>query len=360
VAQRAAFWATATHDLCQPAQALALFLDRLRRQLPPGAPTDVQGYLDSSMRDLSRLLEGLMEVAQIDAGEIQAASEPVSVAGVLRRVQDQLNPMAKAQGVRLEVRSHAFTVETDAALLERVLMALAHNAVGFSAKGTVLLSAQRVQGGSQVRIAVSDSGPGIAERDHSKIFEPFGQRRSLDPSAAPRPSLGLYLASRNAALLGSSLQLRSALGRGSRFSLSLPLMPSIEPPLSMAGTPAGHAELGGLCVLLHDSQAERAQAMAALLQSWECAVMREPLVGSGSGLVPTAIAVAWDPHAPEGALAWIAQMRGRYGADLPVCLIHVTANADLSLFTELTGVVALSDPVQPGQLRAWLRRSVRR
>jgi signal transduction histidine kinase len=73
VAQRAAFWATATHDLCQPAQALALFLDRLRRQLPPGAPTDVHGYLESSMRDLSRLLEGLMEVAQIDAGEIQAA-----------------------------------------------------------------------------------------------------------------------------------------------------------------------------------------------------------------------------------------------------------------------------------------------
>jgi hypothetical protein len=100
--------------------------------------------------------------------------------------------------------------------------------------------------------------------------------------------------------------------------------------------------------------------MAALLQSWECAVMREPLVGSGSGLVPTAIAVAWDAHATEGALAWIAQMRGRYGADLPACLMHVAANADLSLFTEMTGFVALSDPIQPGQLRAWLRRLARR
>jgi signal transduction histidine kinase len=79
LAQRAAFWSAATHDLCQPAQALALFVDRL--QCLPADPKaqQVHAYLDSSMQDLTRLLNGLLEVARLDAGQVLPAFAPVSV-----------------------------------------------------------------------------------------------------------------------------------------------------------------------------------------------------------------------------------------------------------------------------------------
>jgi signal transduction histidine kinase len=193
--QRASFWAAATHDLCQPAQALALFLERLRR-LPPQSSADaLHGYLQSSMQDLTRLLTGLMELAQIDAGELQVAHTAISVDALFSRVGGQLAAQAQAKGLRLELRSKGQWLVADAGLLERILLALGSNALEFCDRGTVLLSARPVQGGAAVRLDVSDSGPGIAERDHAKIFEPFAQRNVARTQGPSRPSLGLYIAS---------------------------------------------------------------------------------------------------------------------------------------------------------------------
>jgi len=358
LSQRAAFWAAATHDLCQPAQALALFLDRLRRQNPQGVPPALQDYLDSSMQDLSRLLEGLMEVAQIDAGEVQPVMEPVSIHDLLARVSEQLTSQAQAKGLRLELRCRQHFLRSDAALIERIVFALAHNAVRFTSRGTVLLSARMVDGGRQLRLDISDSGPGIAERDHRKIFEPFGQRPAIGQSGPLRPSLGLYIAMRNAQMLGSSLQLRSALGRGSRFSLTLPLLsahlsPVETTPIS-AGPPLG---LQSIPIVLIDEDASQAELVQGWLQSWGFKVLGNGALSSAPLEVPKAIVCAWREESPGLALETVATWRKQFGAEIPACLIHVKAEADLSALNTSFGTVVLSDPLQPGQLRAWLRRS---
>ena len=112
--QRASFWATATHDLCQPAQALALFLERLRRLPPEASAEALHGYLQSSMQDLTRLLAGLMELAQIEAGEVQAARMVVSVDELFFRVREQLADQAQAKGLRWVVRPNGRLVLGDA------------------------------------------------------------------------------------------------------------------------------------------------------------------------------------------------------------------------------------------------------
>ncbi len=355
--ERAAFWAAATHDLCQPAQALALFLDRLRRQNPQGVDPALQDYLDSSMRDLSRLLEGLMEVAQIDAGEIKPVMAHVPIHALFKRVQEQLAAKVQAKGLRWAVRCGQYHVLSDAALLERIVLALAHNAVRFTHQGTVLLSARVVDGGRQLRLDVSDSGPGIAQRDHSKVFEPFGQRPAMGQAGPLRPSLGLYIASRNAHMLGSAVRIRSALGRGSKFSVVLPLLPSPGAPAET--TPTSLAPLGPqrVPIAFIDADKDRAQLVRGWLQSWGFNALAADSLSGEPSESPQAIVSAWQADDPALALETVAAWRKRFGAEIPACLIHVGADADVSATGAASATVVLAHPLQPGQLRAWLRRS---
>ena len=356
--QRANFWAAATHDLCQPAQALALFLERLR-SMPPQAPTQaLHGYLQSSMEDLTRLLMGLMELAQIDAGEVQASTMAVAVDEVLSRLQEQLTAQAHAKGLRLVVRSRGQFVVGDAALIERILLALGRNALQFCERGTVLLSVRPVQGGRALRLDVSDSGPGIAPRDHRIIFEPFAQRNLADPQGPRRPSLGLHIASRHAQLMGTRLQLRSALGRGSRFSLTLPLA---DVPAALRCKEQAHVleswGLDGLQVAVCDKDAARATLVRGWLRSWGCVVAGEPAQDGIPSPEVQAMICAWQAHAPDAAARQIEAFRAGREKPLPACIIDFDGGAS-GLPEVPADTTFLGQPVQAAQLRAWLRRAV--
>jgi len=364
VLQRAQFWATATHDLCQPAQALALFLERLRRLPPQTSAEALHGYLQSSMDDLTRLLTGLMELAQIDAGEVQATAMVVSVDELFSRVKEQLAGPAQAKGLRLAVRSRGQSVVADAALLERILLALGRNALQFCDRGTVLLSARPVQGGAAVRMDVSDSGPGIAERDHTKIFEPFAQRNVADPQGPSRPSLGLHIASRHAALLGTGLQLRSALGRGSRFSITLPHAAPERHDGDERRTALEAIGLHGLRVALLDADPERARTVSAWLASWGCLVVNglaldaAQTLDAAQGLSVQAIVCAWQADAPLAAAQRIQALRTGTASPIPACIIYADLAQGESLPHVPVATAVLGQALKAAQLRAWLRRAV--
>lgn len=358
--QRARFWATATHDLCQPAQALALFLERLRRLPAEACAESLHGYLQSSMQDLTRLLAGLMELAQIEAGEVQASRMVVSVDELFFRVREQLADQAQAKGLRWVVRSNGRSVLGDAALLERVLLALGRNALRFCAQGTVLLSARLVQGGAAVRLDVSDSGPGIAERDHAKIFEPFVQRNVATLQEPSRPSLGLHIASRHCQLMGTQVQLRSALGRGSRFSITLPLA---HEGIKVQGADLPKAletfGLDGLRVALFDTDQERADMVAAWLRSWGCVLIDAQSLDTAKAGQAQAIVCAWQADAPLQSGQHIRALRAGVGSHIPACMIHADlGNAQVMLDLPAATAV-LGQALQAGQLRAWLRRVLR-
>jgi len=364
LAQRASFWATATHDLCQPAQALALFLERLRR-LPPQASADaLHGYLQSSMDDLTRLLSGLMELAQIDAGEVQASTMLVSVDELFSRLREQLAEQAQSKGLRLVFRSKGQAVNADPALLERILLALGRNALQFCDRGTVLLTARPVQGGAAVRIDVSDSGPGIAERDHAKIFEPFAQRNVANPQGPSRPSLGLHIASRHARLLGTDLQLRSALGRGSRFSIMLPLTAQERREGDELPTTLEAIGLNGVRVVLLDADQERARTVGAWLTSWGCLVVNDlnldvaQTANAAEGLQAQAIVCAWQADAPLSAGDHIESLRAGNASQIPACIVYADLGTSDAIPNLPVATAVLGQPLQAAQLRAWLRRVV--
>jgi hypothetical protein len=245
----------------------------------------------------------------------------------------------------------------DAALLERVLLALGSNALRFCAQGTVLLSARLVRDGAAVRLDVSDSGPGIAERDHAKIFEPFAQRNVAMLQEPSRPSLGLHIASRHSQLMGTQVQLRSALGRGSRFSITLPLADErIKVHGAGLPNPLETFGLAGLRVALFDTDQERAAMVAAWLRSWGCVLLDAQAMDAAKPLQAQALVCAWQADAPLQAGQHIRALRALAGSQIPACVIHADI-ANAAFVPDLPAATAvLGQALQAAQLRAWLRR----
>lgn len=362
--KRAQFWSSAAHDLCQPAQALALFLERLKRlpMDPQAAP--IVGYLDSSMQDLTHLLNGVVEVAQLDAGSVSVHGAPVSVDEVVERLVAHLAPAAAHKGLRLRWRSSGQWVWTDAALLERILTILGDNAMTYTQRGAVLVTSRRVAQGRAVRIDVHDSGVGMATKQQDFIFEPFVRPRQAN---RPWPGFGLYLAQRLAQLLGTTLVVRSILGRGSRFSIALACMAESD-RADFASCPLGlslHTLKGVRVALVGDDPVER-DRLAALLASWGCTIWSESDASAPGGdlsdgpTAPQAI-VCVDPGGGAQSAGFQAaiELRRRLHADIPACLAVGDTSTAWARDTRALGFVLLESPAQAAPLRAFLRRILR-
>ena len=237
------------------------------------------------------------------------------------------------------------------------MLALGRNALRFCAQGTVLLSARVVQNGAAVRLDVSDSGPGIAERDHTKIFEPFAQRNVATLQEPSRPSLGLHIASRHCQLMGTEVQLRSALGRGSRFSITLPLADD-RAKVQATDLPSALESFGldGLRVALFDTDPKRANMVAAWLRSWGCVLLDAPTLDLASALQAQAVVCAWQADAPLQAGQHIRALRASIGRPIPACVIHADFGKAEVMLDLPAATAVLGQALQAAQLRAWLRR----
>jgi PAS domain S-box-containing protein len=219
-AAKSRFLAAASHDLRQPVQAAALLLDLLeRRDLDPPTRTLV-GQLATALNGVQGLLSGLLELSRLEAGVIVPEIGPVVLDELLARLAQEFDGFARAAGLWLRILPSGLVVASDPLLLERILRNLITNALKYTAQGGVTVECR--DHGGQVRIAVIDTGLGIPADQRDTIFEEF---RQLDNPARDRANgvgLGLAMVERAARLLGSRVIVRSELGAGSEFSLTLP------------------------------------------------------------------------------------------------------------------------------------------
>ncbi|HEY0798621.1 MAG TPA: ATP-binding protein, partial [Candidatus Baltobacteraceae bacterium] len=174
------------------------------------------------------------------------------------------------EGVSLELDVPTIMIDTDRTLLMQVLRNLLTNALKFTLHGSVLLSAMRPND-SEVTISVADTGIGIAPADQGKIFEEFFQVRGSHQVSHKGTGLGLPYARRVAQILGGTMQLQSEPGRGSVFSVTLPLVwqPLLRAPESPGRLSAAEAQVStitvGTALIIDDDDAFRA-ALRGMLQ----------------------------------------------------------------------------------------------
>jgi signal transduction histidine kinase len=216
-----------SHELRTPLSAILLQVDRLRRDAAELSPAhrDAVGRMRSATQRLGGLVESLLEFARMEAGRVTLEPETLDPARVAGEALEELRAQADAKGLALSGPPPGGVppLETDARLLRLVLLNLLSNAIKFTETGSVAVSI--VVEGDEHRIAVRDTGRGIAPVDQARIFEPFEQLEQIARKHTPGVGLGLALVREMVSSLGGRIGLESRVGEGSTFTVILPSRP---------------------------------------------------------------------------------------------------------------------------------------
>ncbi|MFG5411204.1 HAMP domain-containing sensor histidine kinase [Piscinibacter sakaiensis] len=259
------FFAAASHDLRQPLHALGLFAEALRQKSHDDEAIHLVNSINGSVDALEALFSELLDITRIDSGGVAVAPQSFEVGDILRKLRLHFEPTAFEKGLALRLRGARQVVFADPLLVERVLRNLVSNAIRYTHDGSVLVGARRR--GDQVLLQVWDTGVGIPAEEQARIFEEFYQVPLRPGDAAPDPGLqrkglglGLAIVRRLAALMGAPLSMRSVPGRGTVFSLCLPVgrlaREATLPP--HASGPLRLTLEGRLIVVVEDEPAVRA------------------------------------------------------------------------------------------------------
>ncbi|MCC5993596.1 MAG: PAS-domain containing protein [Rhodobacteraceae bacterium] len=357
-ASKSRFVASASHDLLQPLNAAKLFLSSLSAMDHPPAQARLIERINSAFGSVEQILGALLDISKFDIGVAKAKPETISLGALLDRLREEFAPMAKERGLDLRVRDTNAYVRSDPVYLKRVLQNLLSNALRYTRQGRVLLGVRRK--GSDLRLEVWDTGPGIPEDKLSEIFKEFTRLDSARGDSGM--GLGLAIVEQACALLGHPLALRSTFGHGTVFSVTVPVA-APHPARSDIRAPDGniHDALEGLLVLVVENDTRVRQGMTAVLEGWgtspvEAATPQEAQALIADLGVPPDIILA-DYQLDDGAngLELIADLRMQHGA-IPAVLI--TANHDPALVQEATdhAVLLLRKPLSLRRLQRLLRQ----
>ncbi|MGD9925446.1 MAG: hybrid sensor histidine kinase/response regulator [Pseudorhodoplanes sp.] len=276
---------------------------------------------------------------------------------VMRQLEVEFAPLARERGLDLTFALTDATVRSDRRLLRRLLQNLISNAIKYTPRGRVLVGCRRRNG--HLRIEVHDSGLGIPAGQTRAIFREF--HRLQDGAKVARGlGLGLSIVERISRVLGHPVQLKSEPGRGSVFSVEVPVTAAVGARLPQRGPMrADPAQLSGMAVLCIDNDPQILDGMETLLGGWGCQVLKasdpQSAIAAIEASRPILSGLLVDYHLDEGnGIDAIVALRARFGSELPAILITADRTPRVRDEARARDVPILNKPVKPAALRALL------
>ncbi|MGK8234524.1 Signal transduction histidine kinase [Roseovarius sp. EC-HK134] len=361
-ASKSRFVAAASHDLRQPLSAARLYLASLQEEL---ASADHRVLMDKAQRALTSvedIIDALLDISRLESGHVEVDVTHVPLRRITDQLIDEFAPIAAIKGLDLRYVPCGAMVESDASYLRRVLQNLIANAIRYTPSGKVLVGARRQ--GRNLRLEVRDTGPGIAPADQDRIFQEF-HRLDAHVSAAEGMGLGLAIVDRACALLGHPLELRSDLGCGACFSVTVPLVSVARsgPEIRGVGGARARASLEGRIVLLIENDPDLRHALTLLLRGWgadvvEAGNLLEALTQLADlGLSPDAMLVDYELDEGVRGPEVIARIIARHGV-IPARIITGHLVAEMHAHCRAAGLEVLPKPIDPAELEAFLKAAV--
>ncbi|MGR4043810.1 ATP-binding protein [Pseudomonas sp. JDS08PS003] len=351
------YLAAASHDLLQPLNAARLLISTLRERRLPAAEQLLVERTHQALEGAEDLLTDLLDISKLDQAAVKPDLAAYRLDEMLAPLVSEFQSVAEAAGLDLRVRFGDFALFTDLRLMTRILRNFLSNACRYTERGSILLAARRR--GDQLRLEVWDTGRGIAADRLESIFLEFNQ---LDVGrAADRKGVGLGLAivERIAKILGYRVQVQSRPGRGSRFSIEVPLAERVPLPISLqAPQPGTGNPLPGRRLLVLDNELSILESMAALLGQWGCEVLtatdQAAALAVLQGRAPELILA--DFHLDHGVTGCevVQQLREHFQQPLPAVIITADRSDPCRRALQQLGAPLLNKPVKPGKLRAVL------
>jgi two-component system, NarL family, sensor histidine kinase BarA len=238
------FLANISHELRTPLNSIIGFAELLEEIAQSGAEANPKQHryianILSSGRSLLDMINELLDMAKIEAGRMEVNIEPVSVGDLIEGLVGIMRPQAQAKSIdmRMQAAQRLPMIETDPGKLQQILYNFLSNAIKFTpASGAVTISADRVTRQDNtlgVRLAVTDTGPGIPYDMQDVIFEKFRQIDASHTREHAGTGLGLAICRELAQMLGATVSFVSEPGRGATFFVDLPLTHQPQAPQSL-------------------------------------------------------------------------------------------------------------------------------
>lgn len=357
--EKSVFLASASHDLRQPLHALDLQLDILGNAMQEQSLQVMLANAKQSSKALGGLLNALLDVSKLDAGVVEVNSQIVDLHHVLREITDEWQPQFLKFGRELRLKTVSVVVESDLILLKRILRNLISNALSHT-EGNVLLGMRRR--GQCIRIEIWDQGEGLKEAELEKIFSEFYQLKNSERDRNKGLGLGLAIVRRLAGLLQHPISVKSREGKGSCFSLELPLLSGSllagATSLSMQDERNNSYDVSGLFVLVVEDELPIRESMLQLLRSWECEVL---VAATGQDAVqelrecnypaPDVIIVDYRLREGETGLQVAGEVHALFEKSIPT--IVVTGDTSLDLHGKYPGLgyKLLHKPLEAARLK---------
>ncbi|MCR4511071.1 ATP-binding protein [Pseudomonas sp. 32.2.56] len=353
------YLAAASHDLLQPLNAARLLISTLRERSLPASEQNLVERTHQALEGAEDLLTDLLDIARLDQAAIKPDLDVYSLDELLAPLASEFQPVAAAAGLQLRVRQGEHLLNTDLRLLTRILRNFLSNACRYTEQGRVLLGARKR--GAYVELQVWDSGTGIAEDQLQSIFLEFNQLNVGRAAERKGVGLGLAIVERIARILGYPIKVRSQPGRGSVFSIQVPLASCSQsrtlaapmPPQQRLGDP-----LPGRRLLVLDNELSILHSMKALLEQWGCEVLTatdQTTALQVLGQQAPELILA-DFHLDHGVVGSqvVQHLREHFGVTIPAVMITADRSDQCRRELHGMGVPLLNKPVKPGKLRAVL------
>jgi Na+/proline symporter/signal transduction histidine kinase/CheY-like chemotaxis protein len=351
------FLAAASHDILQPLNAARLYVTSLVERQNGGEDSRLVENIDDSLEAIEEILGALLDISRLDAGAMTPSISSFKMADLMRSLEIEFAPAARAKGLKLSFVPCSLPVESDRLLLRRLLQNFISNAIKYTPNGRVLVGCRRH--GPSLQIKVYDTGVGIPPLKRTEIFKEF-HRLEQGARIARGLGLGLSIVERLARVLKHAIALDSNAGGGSVFSVTVPTAKAVDYTAAVtSATPLSKTPMSGALIVCIENDTAILDGMKTLLNAWNADVIAvadpdaalEAIEAAGGRVTGLLV----DYHLDRGnGVAAIRDIRRRFGEAIPAILITADRSPHVRAAAREENIAVLNKPVKPASLRALL------
>ena len=349
------FLAAASHDILQPLNAARLYVTSLVERQNGGEDSRLVENIDDSLEAIEEILGALLDISRLDAGAMTPSISSFKIGDLMRSLEIEFAPSARAKGLELTFVSCSLPVESDRSLLRRLLQNFISNAIKYTPHGRVLVGCRRH--GQSLKICIYDTGVGIPIVKRTEIFKEF-HRLEQGARIARGLGLGLSIVERLARVLNHGIAIDANPGGGSVFSVTVPTAKAINFTAAVtSATPLLRTPMSGALIVCIENDAAILDGMRTLLTAWDAKVIAvsdpdaaiETIEAAGGRVTGLLV----DYHLDRGnGVAAIRDIRRRFGENIPAILITADRSPHVRAAAREETIAVLNKPVKPASLRA--------